>query len=321
LQNTSFVGLENSTPNCWVNPILQVLFAVPRIRNSALAAQLSPFHHTRPNTLFAEVGFLFDMMLSIGEAGQRSPALTPHLVATASNFHRALKASAEAVAVGLFDVSKMESTGAGGSMDAVANSTSPTDRAPIAASSLTSARSLQNVVQVFCRFLLHQLSTEHIQEARSLTKGNDASRVPDPVESSFSFDADTSVVFRQSGSTAPDTVHKALTLELSYPTHSNPSAPCFAEVMFCSLTKTTATRGWCAASESYEPFQQTRRLRPASIHQVFTILCGDTTTPIAVPPAKASGRTWTPESLWRSKNPFGGSWLPVHVEVGSSTTY
>ena len=304
------MGLENSTPHCWANPIIQILFAIPSIRSSALAAQLSPYHHMRTNTLYAELGFLFDMMLSIGDTSQGRPEV--HRVATASNFHRALKSSPEAVAVGLFDIAKSLNGGSnsgeeGGDVSKESGGTG----------GQLNAKALNSVVQTFCRFLLNQLSAEHIQETRSTATANDttAGRSTDRIDSTFSFEADTSTLFLHSRKTGHDAAHKALTLELTYPNQQKSIPPSFSEILFNSFTKTTSLRGWCAASESYEPFQQTRRLCPGSIHDVFTILCGDIFSNVVTSPVHTGGKVWTPEMLWHGQNQIGGPWMPVHVEV------
>jgi ubiquitin C-terminal hydrolase len=62
---TNFVGLENNCPCPFVNPILQVLYSIDKIRAAALVAQGSTYHHQNPNTLWCELGFLFHMMLAI----------------------------------------------------------------------------------------------------------------------------------------------------------------------------------------------------------------------------------------------------------------
>ena len=45
LNATPFVGLENTAPNAYTNPILQIFFALPEVRECALAAQTAAYHH------------------------------------------------------------------------------------------------------------------------------------------------------------------------------------------------------------------------------------------------------------------------------------
>ena len=58
LNATPFVGLENTAPNAYTNPILQVFFALPEVRECALAAQTAAYHHSNATSLWCELGFL-----------------------------------------------------------------------------------------------------------------------------------------------------------------------------------------------------------------------------------------------------------------------
>lgn len=69
------MGLENNVPHSFVNPILQLCYALTPLRDRALQAQLSPFHYQdahQQGSLLAEVGFLFHMLLGVQDHCQRS---------------------------------------------------------------------------------------------------------------------------------------------------------------------------------------------------------------------------------------------------------
>jgi hypothetical protein len=76
-------------PNSFVNPFLQLLYALPAVRDQALLAQVSPYHHqdVGQGSVLCELGFLFHMMRLVGEyaagCGSRSVTSSPRVTGLA----------------------------------------------------------------------------------------------------------------------------------------------------------------------------------------------------------------------------------------------
>ena len=106
MQDTPFVGLENNVPNSLINPILQLFYALPSLRDQALLSQLSPYHHQEAGqgSVLCELGFLFHMIRLVGYYSTQCGQVDR--VVRAANFQRifqTLKLIPEAVALSLFD--------------------------------------------------------------------------------------------------------------------------------------------------------------------------------------------------------------------------
>jgi hypothetical protein len=102
LNRTPFVGLENTAPNAYTNPILQVFFAIPEVRECALAAQTATYHHNNATSLWCELGFLFHMMTAVEQCSQASSTVIQRVV-TPSNFQRTFQQIPESAALGLLE--------------------------------------------------------------------------------------------------------------------------------------------------------------------------------------------------------------------------
>jgi hypothetical protein len=102
LNRTPFVGLENTAPNAYTNPILQVFFAIPEVRECALAAQTATYHHNNATSLWCELGFLFHMMTAVEQCSQVSSTVIQRVV-TPSNFQRTFQQIPESAALGLLE--------------------------------------------------------------------------------------------------------------------------------------------------------------------------------------------------------------------------
>jgi hypothetical protein len=313
---TPFVGLENSTPNSWNNPILQVLLAIPRIRDAALRTQISAYHHTHnPTSLLGELGFLFDMMLSISASSSAWNDVSN--VATAGNFQRVFQCLPEANATGLFMLEQLRSS----TTPKVNDSSSGEGNSECE----HEARKIQRNVQVFTRFLLQLINKEVEEESKFLDEtkcavATDSSTALEKklnksiVDLTFGHKVSVATTFLVSNTTT----HSGMTdvcssvLELVYPLAGHVPSPSFSAVLWHSCSQTSFQRGgWCAASDSYEPFRQTRSLNVDSIGDFLVLLCGDTMRSSDKIPKKSS---WTPEGVWRDKNSQGGSWLPLEIE-------
>ena len=197
LNATPFVAFENNAPNAYTNPVLQVMFALPEVRDCALAAQAAMYHHNNPTTLWCELGFLFHMMISVqkrsreqeilaseGEGGGGGGGKRLQRVVTPSNFQRTFQQIPESAALGLLDnrasappagvgatspVAAAADAAAGvstlgGVQGAVGGLADP--MATAAAKALAPVvpmggeKDAQQLTQTFCRFLLQQLHRE-----------------------------------------------------------------------------------------------------------------------------------------------------------------
>jgi len=341
--NTPFVGIENSTNNSWCNPVLQLLFAIPSIRESALSTQKSMYHNSNPNTLYGELGFLFDMMLAVFQSGERVKGVefdTPMTavdvvggtqqvivanrpksvdpnaisrVVTPSNFQRVF----QILSVGLFDninkLRKAQDANLSPQQQSMKDPSLSPQTSHINDVTVVDARALQLHVQVFIKFILKQLLMEQEQEGRY----SDNNSYECSIQQSFAFNLTSSSTFLQSNTTSPVSSLKGVSLDLSYPSPSL-SCPSFSEILYRTLIQSSQMRGWCSASESYEPFKLTKRVVVSSLPNVLTLLCGDTLGTPASPylgAKSSSSKSWNPDSLWHGKNSIGGSWLPVDIEV------
>ena len=231
LNATPFVGLENSAPNAYTNPILQVFFALPEVRECALAAQMAVYHHTNATSLWCELGFLFHMMTAVELYSSAAPV--PRVV-TPSNFQRTFQQIPESVALGLLDnkESPQQSSVGGGSgpLDSVA--ATPSSKTPT--TSPVSSIDTQQMSQVFCRFMFQQLHRE--ADLAILAKNRSAASqhglgagpnsgplsapivaVPNTIDSVFGYSVATTTTFLQSGTIELGSANKVYSLEVVYP--------------------------------------------------------------------------------------------------------
>jgi Ubiquitin carboxyl-terminal hydrolase/Exonuclease len=217
LNASPFVGLENTAPNAYTNPILQVFFALPEVRECALAAQAAVYHHSNATSLWCELGFLFHMMAAVEQYSSPAPI---QRVVTPSNFQRTFQQIPESAALGLLDNKESTPPPASGSGD--------TATTPVSSKLATGPGSnidTQQMSQVFCRFLFQQLHREADLAilARNRTAAS-ASAVPVPIvtmlntiDSVFGYSVATTTTFLQSGTIELGSANKAYSLEVVYP--------------------------------------------------------------------------------------------------------
>jgi hypothetical protein len=107
-----------------------------------------------------------------------------------------------------------------------------------------------------------------------------------------------------------------------------PSQPSFCAVLWRTLNRETYMKGWCSASEAYEPFRQVKSAVVSSLPPILTLVCGET-LPSAAPaplsptasPASPLGDTVNKEKaaiaeLWHSHSSGNSSpWMPSECEV------
>ena len=308
---TQFIGLENTNPNTYTIPILQFLYFVPEIRATALLAQMSPFHHVNATTLWCELGFLYHMMrscqnwhLNNANNSQRGDMAR---VATPANFQRTYQQVSEAVALSLFDGSLAD---------------------------------VQLLLQTFSRFLFQQLQSEHDLEAQRFPRED--SSPASAVEHIFGYSVGTTTTFLLSGTQEVGAPNRAFTIDVVYPSINkaaqklaraglepaaasltpgvtpNVHTPSFASVLWGSVQKESHMKGWCSASERYEPFKQVRSMLSAP--RMLSLLCGATVRdPKEATISGALGEAASIGSMhlhfWSKKNSAGGPWLPVEMEM------
>lgn len=115
---------------------------------------------------------------------------------------------------------------------------------------------------------------------------------------------------------------------------NNPSSkPSFCAVFWNTIVKETFMRGWCSASEAYEPFRQIKTVDVASMPDFVALLCGDTLPPSNAPAIASADAAASASAaadpvvtiarektaiggLWRGPNCFQtGPWMPVELEI------
>ena len=291
MQDTPFVGLENNVPNSLINPILQLFYALPSLRDQALLSQLSPYHHQEAGqgSVLCELGFLFHMIRLVGYYSTQCGQVDR--VVRAANFQRifqTLKLIPEAVALSLFDE--------------------------------TLQNDLQQFIQILTPFLLRLLAKEIEQESSAgpgfgrggKGKWNNLSKFSsNAIDDIFGFSTISSTTFLHSGTRKMDPKHnRAMSLDLIYPslnsklpTSKPGSSSCsmedgisdfpvqysptykvtgqndrahasFAAVLWGSFQREMSMKGWCAESDAFEPFKKVQSL--ISLPKVLTLLCGNT---------------------------------------------
>jgi hypothetical protein len=276
---TDKIGFENYPPNVsYVNALLQLLFNIPEFRAAAVSSQLSRFQQMTANTIWIELGFLFHMMKEMMSVSVSSAALcsaevlSQMKVVSASNIQSVLRNNEEAIALGLFDQQANPSS--------------------------DSAVDSQHFSQVFGRFLLQQLSREVDAEAKYEGR-------PNMVDELFGFSIETTTTFLSSGTVERQAaLIRSTALELSYPFHSlsaarrlvtahsqqrqssssgggtssggsgSTSSISFSALLHRSIRREARLKGWCSASEAYEPLLQVKFMK--SIPKLLMLLCGDT---------------------------------------------
>jgi hypothetical protein len=308
------------------------------------------------------------MMLAIHESSEKHPQLVSKVV-TPSNFQRTLRVTPEAVIGGLFPSSTGDEKTLGspilspstfllsptpptmgftddvvgvalsrGTSDGSTSHPSPTgSRATEPATQFQELKSLQNKVQLFTKFLIHQLKKEFDADSKYHLTHHLPFPSHDSVSSTFAFESITTTTFLNSQTKGLTTHHTSFCLDLSYPTppsvitnspSTDPVSISFSEVLYSSICKTSHMRGWCAASESYEPCRQMKRIQFNKLQTLLTILCGDAISTLHPnqTTSSSSGKA-TRKSMehakqregdlrfWRSHNPLGGPWLPALIEV------
>ena len=226
LNATPFVGLENTAPNAYTNPILQVFYALTEVRECALAAQTAVYHHSNAISLWCELGFLFHMMSAVE---RYSSSTQIQRVVTPSNFQRTFQQIPESVALGLLDSKENPSPPVTGSSDA--GSTPAVSKA--VTSVVGSSIDTQQMSQVFCRFLFQQLHREadlailaknRATAAYGTTATASSSATTSPtvallntIDSVFGYTIATTTTFLQSGTIELGSANKAYSLEVVYP--------------------------------------------------------------------------------------------------------
>ena len=120
--------------------------------------------------------------------------------------------------------------------------------------------SLRQKGERFCRFLLQKLAQECQQENPA------ASGSENTLARLFGFDITITTTFLISKTCTESVLNNHLfTLELAYPDdgipephkkRAEPEQPTFGKLLANSICKESRMRGWCAASEKYEPFIQ-----------------------------------------------------------------
>jgi hypothetical protein len=210
---------------------------------------------------------------------------------------------------------------------------------PSSASSLVEAKALQKKIQIFTKFIFQQLKTEFDADAAHHLASHLPFTFHDAISSTFAFQSITTTTFLTSQTKGLTTHHTASCSELALPSPPPMTSPPlphhhhhyhrggsemtpFAEVLYATVNKTSHMRGWCAATDSYEPCRQTKRIQLSTLQNILTLPCGDTISTRnqqrKTPEGKQSA---VHHNSWRSRNSLGGPWLPSVVEVIIPATF
>lgn len=191
-------------PNSFLNSLLQVFYDMPSLRNYALRAQLSSYHHQEncQSTLWCELGFLFHMMQRTEAASKQyvlksavnsiGEAIEVEMVVRPANFQRTFQTYRllpEVAALGLFDESQQ-------------------------------SRDMQQVIQSFVQFLLRHLGKEAEAEHKSRPVSSPLPQTgsKNVVDDLLGFSVRSSTHFLQSGTIKLEPQpSRSLVAELVYP--------------------------------------------------------------------------------------------------------
>jgi len=377
-------------PNSLINPILQLCYALVPLREQALLSQLNAFHYQEAHqgTVICELGFLFHMICLVEEYAQcaAAPGAEVDRVVRAANFQRVfqtLQLNPEAVALSLFDetvqsdlqqfVQKfvpfllrqlakevdMENAWRGPSKSR--NALPPSNK----------AASTNVVDELFGYSILPSTTFLHSGVYKVDPKQHRAMVLDLIYPSLTSPQGGLSSSKKPAGSakngpmspihTSTSSDHLTATARAAMPKYKvtgkkDRSNASFAAVLWGSFQREISMKGWCAESDSYEPFKKVQSL--ISLPKILTLLCGntcadvkDSTTlagamgetvgqgsthsnywswPLLVtaPAAEAAASPESPSKLAAQRDPLlnvrpGESrefaWLPVEVEVAFRT--
>jgi hypothetical protein len=314
-----------------------------------------------PISLTGELGFLFDMMLAVNESAQAHPQsvsrvvmssnfqralrVTPEAV-TSGLFPPSSTGDTEGALVPspltsplsmvpltpptideVMTLSRGISDGSTSSTGRGMGAIDPTAASSSVSTSLSEAKSIQKKTQIFTKFMFNQMKKEFDADAAHHKAGHIPFAFHDAISATFAFQSITTTVFLNSKTKGFTTYHTAYCSDLALSSAvtstsvRDPMPSSFAEVLYSTVNKTSHMRGWCAASDSYEPCRQTKRIQLVSVQSIFTLLCGDTLSPRNLRKNASEGKSSAVEqNSWRTRNALGGPWLPSTVEVFSLST-
>lgn len=286
---TDFIGLDNDIPTAYGNAFLQLLYWIPEVRTALLQLQQSSWQHTQNDTLGCELGILFQMMDQMRSYNMRTqPNEQVMKICSAANFMRTLQQIPEAVALELLESSKGQ-------------------------------LSLRQKGERFCRFLLAKLAQECQHEAESSADGAAKNIFADL----FGFDVTITTNFLISKTTTESLLLNHLfALELAYPeeapadntaTRQSESSeqPAFSQLLANTICKETRMRGWCAASEKYEPFVQTRRAH--NLPPMLAVQCATKTQQQSA--LWARHEIMPADSSSEEQDVQAVAWLPFEIDI------
>lgn len=99
----------------------------------------------------------------------------------------------------------------------------------------------------------------------------------------------------------------------------------YSAALWHSMRRESRMRGWCAATESYEPLLQQRSLDVRSLSSVLVLTCGDASQWSGNETATSNNMSHNNSirNPWQRKNCIGGAWLSEDIEIwqlGGSTS-
>eukprot|EP00208_Stichococcus_sp_RCC1054_P007145 CAMPEP_0206139688 /NCGR_PEP_ID=MMETSP1473-20131121/7013_1 /ASSEMBLY_ACC=CAM_ASM_001109 /TAXON_ID=1461547 /ORGANISM="Stichococcus sp, Strain RCC1054" /LENGTH=1376 /DNA_ID=CAMNT_0053533577 /DNA_START=121 /DNA_END=4251 /DNA_ORIENTATION=- len=276
---TRYAGLENDMANSYANPLWQILYFIPALRETMMRHVAEP---DKEFCLSCELGFLFRMLFAAKGAACQ-----------ATNLLRALRQNREAGALGLLEGQAQRSSALG---DVLVNASRDA--------------SLRRRVQSLQRFMLQQLHRESApadsgsaKAAKATEKASDVQPEAgsDPAAPSTAVEALFGMATRQrtvclSGEDRAErfTDSRTFQVELQVPVAPTPTFPAaaasptrgkapapaqpppplpsFAKLLQDSIVGQRTNRGWFDDSRRYQLLQQSQV--PTRLPQVLVISCG-----------------------------------------------
>mmetsp|Transcript_18769 Transcript_18769/g.48144 ORF Transcript_18769/g.48144 Transcript_18769/m.48144 type:complete len:1322 (+) Transcript_18769:261-4226(+) len=281
---TKFAGLENNLANCYCNPLMQVLFFIPMMREYLLQHQPDP---DREHSLTCETSFLFRMLHTAARRGGGGTC-------QAANLLRSLRQSREASMLGLLEGHKNEGRVKSNKGDIEVET--------------NKERSLSRRVQSLSRFMLEHLHREVVSPGVG-SGGQGGASLHTAISAIFGMEYRQRLQCLAGAKAEQQREGRSFQVELQYPPPSerpgekgSSQRPSFASLLVGGLRPQADLRAWFDEKHGYQMVRQMRV--PTALPQVMVVNCGMQD--------RADVAWWQPWS-----GPDGGErpWLPWAIEV------
>ena len=261
---TKFAGLENTQPNTFLNPLLQLLYFVPALHHA-----LKGHYSGIDSCLSDELGFLFHMLDQAQTMPQKSKSVEP------LNFLRYFRCLPEAAALGLLEPTKLGLARRIGSCTRFL---------------LEHVNKELKTTSAKCAETKTSENAEGVAGSGRRERGRNKEKKSKQFENALDFATPSplggniiedwfgctfaNVDRFKSGSTKERT-SRSFVVNLEYPgtlPQSSAELPSFEDVLKDSLTsKKKVMKAWCEKTKLYEPLEKTRT--PKHMPSIFCLNC------------------------------------------------